>query len=315
MNKQTERSAAGAGAIVRRTLRPIRKVRVTLKSHVPGPSAVAENDPHCFGVHETSLDATQAVKPQDIPSFLNTKADSIAAESCFGLGERANPALLRAIEDCAHFNGRGFFQNRRENRIAMLVLAYLLLLELLRGGEEAIKVAISKFPPDARVRRPSMTKPELIAVQLTAKPENEPQRKLCSDYGSLLLVARVKGLSPTDFVGWVEEADIGDCKVKAKRIRAALKAGAPTEIDEDTPCTASVAEIEPPWVQISHGRGAEVGGSCSTSINETTLSPVADVIEAGIVNGNLSTVLRRVADMLELAERTEGRADGDVPPL
>ncbi len=243
------------------------------------------------------------VGSEDVHASPSEEAGEPTGQSCFGQNEtaRVSSALLRAIDDCADFNGQGFFQNRRENRLAMLILAYLLLLELVRGGDEAITLAINRFPPDAGVRRPSLTKPELIAVQLTAKPDDEPQRKLCSDYSSVLMVARVKGLSPANFVDWIEEADIGDCKVKAKRIRAALKAGLSPEIDDDSD-PATPASTEEPWVQISHGRGLQVGGSYSASVPETRLSPVADLIEAGVESGSLPSILRMIATALEAVE-------------
>lgn len=295
-----------------------RKVRVTLRPTQPSTSLESSVPEDCdyFGKTETERDAGPPLS-NEVVDFGAYETDEMSADQpCFVLAETASasPALIRAIDDCARFNGQGFFHNRRENRLAMLVLAYLLLLELVSGGDEAIMLATNRLPPDARARRPSLTKPELIAVQLTAKPENEAQRKLCSDYASVLMVARVKGLSPTDFVGWIEEADIGDCKAKAKRIRAALKAGLSPEIDDELAAT-SPASTEEPWVQISHGRGQRVGGSYSSSVAEMTLPPVADLIEAGVESGSLPSVLRRVAAVLETAQPGQGAsADGDPTP-
>lgn len=301
----SERSKASLPRIIRH----IRRVKVTLTS-LPPPDAPdgQPKEPLCFVPHETENIAGKGLLSGDVRELRASETiDQTTAQPCFGPAETASasPALLRAIDDCARFNGQGFFQNRRENRLAMLVLAYLLLLELVSGGDEAITLAINRFPPDARARRPSLTKPELIAVQLTAKPDDEPQRKLCSDYASVLMVARVKGLSPTDFVVWIEEADIGECKVKAKRIRAALKAGIPPEIDDELDATPA-ASTEEPWVQISHGRGQQVGGSYSASVGEPTLSPVAKLIEAGVKSGSLPSVLRMIATALDAAEFTKG---------
>lgn len=285
--------------------RHIRTVSVTLPAPAPDPLDLLPDGLINFVSPETENVPRQALTTGGVDGArgVSRPAGEITDERYFGRTEIASTstALVRAIDDCARFNGQGFFQNRRESRIEMFVLAYLLLLELFSGGEEAITLAIDRFPAGTRARRPSFNKPELIAVQLTAKPEDEPERKLCSDYASVLLVARVKGLSASEFVDWIEKADIGECKVRAKRIRTALRAGLPPEIDDEPDPARPTADE--PWVQISHGRGQDVGGSYSASVAEEALSPVADVIEAGVRRGTLASVLRMVADALDFAQQ------------
>ena len=155
-----------------------------------------------------------------------------------------NPDFLQALENATRFNGSEFFHNQRERRTALLVQSNILLVEMIKGGDAAIDLAIERLPPDLRQRAPSKKKPELIALQVTAKPETEAHLKTLYGYAPVLFVAQARGLSPDAFREWVPDVNLDDCKVQATKIRAALKAGAPVELDEPE------ATLEEPWLEI-----------------------------------------------------------------
>ena len=186
-------------------IREHKKVKVTIGQSTGStrPDDLTPEERNSFGLNETQPPMEVARLSETVSLMLGEPTNQ-TQPPCFVPAEIPETPLLRAIDQSARFNGQGFFQNRRANRIAMLVPAHILLLELVRGGEEAIDVAISRFPDGIRERRPSRHKPELIAVQLTAKPENEAQRKLCSDYAAVLMVARVEGISVTEFLTWID---------------------------------------------------------------------------------------------------------------
>ncbi|MCJ2052936.1 hypothetical protein [Methylobacterium sp. J-070] len=154
------------------------------------------------------------------------------------------PALVEAIERSVGFDGTGFFANRRDQRVEMTGTAYELLKALRAGGDAAIKLAIDRFPPDLRQRAPSPKKPELLAVQLTAKPGTTEQRKACSALASLLVVAQAEGVTVERYREWASGIDLADAEVQAKKIRAALKATAPDEFEGDQTPKTPVYEVQ-----------------------------------------------------------------------
>lgn len=163
---------------------------------------------------------------------------------------------------------------------------------MIKGGEAAIDLAIERLPPDLRQRPPSKKKPELIALQVTAKPETEAHLKTLYGYAPVLFVARVRGLSPDAFEEWVPNVNLDDCKVQATKIRAALKAGAPVELDEPE------ATVEEPWLDIRCGRGRKAIGSYKAKLPEQAYATVAELLSGAEVNG-ASHTLKLLADALD----------------
>jgi hypothetical protein len=232
-------------------------------------------------------------------------ATLVAAE-----GAQPNPGLAAALDACARFDGGSYFQNRRENRVALFVVAYALLLELIRGGEEAVTLAIQRFPPGQRQRAPSRDKRELIALQLAAKPETEAQRKLCSDYASVLMVALARGLSAQQFVQWVGEATVDECKFQATKIRAVLKAKVPAKLDEEPapaaapqkPDAATPSEpSQKPHLEIRLIGNTGVLGTLTLAVPDRAFSRLAEFISGNHDPDSAEDVLSTLARLIRTA--------------
>lgn len=214
-------------------------------------------------------------------------------------------AFSNALTACDDYPGQQFFQSRTENRLAVLTPAYRLALEIVRGGEPAFDLAASRMSAGLRQRAISRDKPELLAVQVTAKPETSNQRKQCSALASMLMVARVKGLSAEAFPDWASDADLEECRAKAKRIRAALRAGVAPDLDDDS---EAEPEAEAPWVQVTYGRGAKTVEVFTASLPLAAETGVAALISAGPAAGTLPNVLRWIANFLD------GVVETSLPP-
>ncbi len=233
---------------------------------------------------------------------LNQAIDVEAAPLSAPALTQAN-ALLDALAECHGYPGQRFFRSRTEHRLAVLTPAYRLALEIVRGGEPAYDVAVRRMPVGLRQRSPSREKPELLAVQITAKPETSSQRKQCSALASLLMVARTTGLSVEEFPVWATEADLEDCRLKAKRIRMALRAGIAPDLDEES--DSAITDEETPWVQVSYGHGTKTIETYSTPLSAGSNIKIAAFVKAGIAGIPLPDVLRQVADLLDSDRSTE----------
>ncbi|GJD30571.1 hypothetical protein PMNALOAF_1818 [Methylobacterium adhaesivum] len=214
-------------------------------------------------------------------------------------------AFSNALSACHDYPGQRFFQDRTENRLAVLTPAYRLALEIVRGGAPAFDLAASRMSAGLRQRALSRDKPELLAVQVAAKPETSNQRKQCSALASLLMVARVKGLTVEAFPEWASDADLEECRAKAKRIRSALRAGVAPDLDDDS---VAEPEVEAPWVQVVYGRGTQTVEIFPASLPLAAETRVAELIGAGVAADTLPNVLRRIADFLE------GVVETSLPP-
>lgn len=206
-------------------------------------------------------------------------------------------AFHHALSACHDYPGQRFFQDRTEHRLAVLTPAYRLALEIVCGGEPAFDLAVSRMPAGLRQRAPSREKPELLALQIAAKPETANQRKQCSALASLLMVARVKGLSAEAFPEWAADADLEECRTKAKRIRAALRAGVAPDLDDES--ASAEPDADAPWVQVIYGRGTKTIEAYPAPLPPAAETGVAALIRAGVAAGTLPTVLRRIADFLD----------------
>ncbi|MBG0794076.1 hypothetical protein IYY11_11925 [Methylocystis sp. H62] len=132
-------------------------------------------------------------------------------------------SLREALLAAERFNARGFYKSGREILTPTLELAYALNLEIRNGGETAIQVALARLS-QKRKRKISVNKVELIALELTAKPQTVSERKQCSSHASILKVAHDEGVSKEQFADWFREKKIKDCRRKA-----AKKAGSRAE--------------------------------------------------------------------------------------
>lgn len=192
----------------------------------------------------------------EIDSFAEPETDGPknSVESCFRGTETSKPAntkggpyahtLTTALDRSVEFDGTGFFTNRRDRRGEMTGTAYVLYKALQGGGDQAFNLAVARIPPGLRQRAPSRNKLELLAVQLTAKPRTTEERKACSSYASLLIVAQALGITTEGYRAWASGIDLADAEFRAKRIRAALQAAAPGEYEGDQAPARPIFELQ-----------------------------------------------------------------------
>jgi len=164
------------------------------------------DQPAYFGGSEISSDVRRSGNATDANAV-----DPIGAEAL-----SPDESLLSALHAAERFDSSGFYKTGRERLTPTLVLAYSLSVEIRKGGKNAIQVAIDRLSP-ARQRKISASKVELIALELTAKPQNVSQRKLCSSHASILKVAREERVSKEQFAEWLRGQKIKDCRRGLKK--------------------------------------------------------------------------------------------------
>jgi len=285
----------------------------------------------CFAASETSGVDTGAVEnevgTEQIGQYTTHKPDSIK-----------DVALSAAIETCVQFPAKAFFQSRRAARSELLKPAYELMLKLSEEGFPAIDLAIAALPTGLRERRPSRHKIELLAVELTAKPENTEQRKACSKYAAILQVARHKNIAVDDFTSWSDEVNIEDCQTAAKEIRKGAsenggvgKLGALPLDQADSATSTGAATPQPAhsspaldlgelhtdgraqdpndaWMEVGCGIGPHGSSTSRVPIPASLKDEIAGLLRSGLRIDEVPPFLRLIADAVENGTRTPGNS-------
>lgn len=192
--------------------------------------------------HVHNFAETETAKPR--PSTQHCSVENETTKAPVTTQPNLLATLIEAIDRSERFDGTGFFARRKDQRLEMTGTAYALLQALRAGGDAAIKFAIDRFPRGLRQRAPSASKPALLAIQLTAKPRTTEERKACSSYASLLIVAQALGITIEGYRAWANGIDLADAEVQAKKIRAALTATASDVIEVDQLPTPPVYELQ-----------------------------------------------------------------------
>jgi hypothetical protein len=164
------------------------------------------DQPAYFGGSEISIDVCRSAGATDANAV-----DPIGAETI-----SPDESLLRALHAAERFDGSGFYKSGRERLTPTLEVAYALVVEIKNGGEAATRFAVDHLSR-ARKRKISSSKIELIALELTAKPQSESERKLCSSHASILKVARGEGVLKEQFAEWFLGQKVKDCRSRATR--------------------------------------------------------------------------------------------------
>lgn len=202
--------------------------------------------------------------------------------------------LIEAFDRSDRYDGTGFFASRKDQRLDMTETAYALHRALMAGGDEAIKLAIDRFPPGLRQRAPSASKPELLAIQLTAKPRTTDERKACSALASLLVVAQALGITSEGYRAWASGIDLADAEVQARKIRVALKASAAEPIEYVTPPAKPVYAFEVAIV-VDEKRKVTV----RVEIEDHQIEAVRDAIVWARDKGEFSVLANKLANMMD----------------
>ena len=119
----------------------------------------------------------------------------------------------KAASDGSIFRG---FEATRTDRLCPayeLVCALACKLDGTRVILDALASARVEAPPKAK------KKPALLAVYLTCRPETEADRKKCSDWACLLILAGKRAVLPEAFRKWANDITVRDAKKECASAR------------------------------------------------------------------------------------------------
>jgi hypothetical protein len=237
-----------------------------------------------FGETETTGAASER---DDANGSLEILADSQVSSP--------DESLLEALLAAERFNASGFYKSCREILTPTLDLAYALSLEIRRGGEPAIQVALARLS-QKRKRKISANKFALIALELTAKPETVSERKQCSSHASILKVAHDEGVSKAQFADWFRKKNIRDCRRKA-----AKKAGSRAE-RQASYGLQSLYPSDPdecPTLRIEIRSGAHVLTEFTAQLVRSSCCEVSQQAKLLESEQDVGSILRKLAEYFE----------------
>lgn len=205
----------------------------------------------------------------------------------------------RALAASAQFDASGFYQSGRERRKPVLVRSYNLFLAIVKVGDWAVELLLQQPPLSERRRKISRSKLELIALEVTAKPTTESQRKQCSSFACVLKAARQESVTIEAFPDWLDDVNIKECRRRAVNQIDSREGQPPLDAQ-----IASKPKVRP-WLRIAVGNELTPSNQHQTFFPEATLPVVQALIEAAKAGASYSEVLRRLADAI--------KADGSSP--
>src|SRR5215203_1826998 len=121
-------------------------------------------------------------------------------------------SLAEDVAIAATWNGgQGLFHGFGDKVNGALAAAYPVFLQLVNGGDEAVEAVLNHpdFPQRQRIHRQKLA---LIALQLAAKPSDDAQHGLCSDYRNMLEYAALKQIEPGAFAERMSTITLKTCK-------------------------------------------------------------------------------------------------------
>lgn len=204
-------------------------------------------------------------------------------------------SLLEALLAAERFDCRSFYKSGREILTPTLELAYSLSLEIRNGGETAIQIALARLS-SRRKRKISVNKVELIALELTAKPQTVSEHKQCSSHASILKVAHDEGVSKGQFADWFSLKKIKDCRKKAAK-KAGSRAGRQTPPKLRSLYPSDLDEY--PTLHIEIVSGAHVLTELTAQLVRSSCYEVgqqAKLLESG---QDVGSILRKLAEYFE----------------
>jgi hypothetical protein len=130
--------------------------------------------------------------------------------------------LNATLAACKRADAKNLFFNWKK-KLSKLLPAYRLLLVLCAGGEAALAAALKASNVGPRQRGPQKRNPALLAVLITAKPRDKPQRQQASDYSTVLIWAAANQVDPDNFVEWASATTLDLCLQQVREKRATSK--------------------------------------------------------------------------------------------
>lgn len=187
-----------------------------------------------------------------------------------------------ALKASREFDSAAFFSEAHLK--PTFIQSYRLLNALIAGGDDAVALAMQQAPLNERKRKISLNKPELIALELTAKPQDKKQRKQCSSHACVLKMARKDRVANEQFPAWLEDPNNG---VKKCRERVAKMRPDRSDVSKPFP------RREPPtppdneaWVKLVVGKGSDISAERSESILPLCAAKICDLIDSATSFGH-----------------------------
>lgn len=231
MTNQTPNAAHGRHVA---TVIQAKRRTVTL-SHSAETADVAEAEkdgPLCFGTAETEAPgSTESEEVEGVDELSNEATDARTRdEGSFlkrALAER-NFSQDVARADAEAVKVAEVFQNRRNAVIGALAASYPVYLHLVAdedGYDELVAHSYYQAQRAARERAPSRNKPAILAVQFVTRPQDEAERKKCSEYAYFLEFAEAKQIAPCDFAEDISQVSFKEAKAFVRKERQKVRSG------------------------------------------------------------------------------------------
>lgn len=134
----------------------------------------------------------------------------------------SDKALRDAMKACERLRVSIWPEAWHDNAGRVLSPAYRLFRVMQVAGPGAARVVAEALP--RRKRRAKITNPAHLAMMFTLSPEDEAQRKTCSDYASVLIVFDQRGVGPEDVAEAMSETTLEECLRAVRGARRAARA-------------------------------------------------------------------------------------------
>lgn len=225
-------------------------------------------------------------------------AAASAPEATSGIMAEAESEVSAALKASHDFYDESFFSEKHLK--PTFVQAYSLLHALIAGGDAALELARQQAPFDKRERKISRYKPELIALQHTAKPKDNHERDQCSSHACVLKAARKEEVTIDEFPAWLDDPNNG---VKKCRERVAKKRSKDPELPQQPPRSKPAdAPRDQLWLRFGVGKGREIGLENLAFVPLSIYAEVEELIKSLTFASKVSEVLRSLADLMASTE-------------
>lgn len=240
----------------------------------PSPTPFVPNEK--LHDHATSDPLSGTARPMEPISPID-----VAYAACLAVGE-----------------GRGFFRNWKEKLNELMLPTYRLFREVHDNPSQIARIAcLSGIEPTKAARR----NPALICLTIGAQPTTTDQRKLCSDWSTLLRCALAENTPVDKFIDFVERTSIRECKAIIGKQQRAARIAAGLTPRKPHVASLAAAEHNSAWAGGSPRLELRLHGADGTA-GETVDLPAsihAAVLDALTSPGSQPERLKRIIESLQ----------------
>lgn len=152
---------------------------------------------------DTSVPIVGSDPPSDTAGFPVT--ENFLDTDSTNVGVPTTVKEIEAIcEKCQAFGeGEGFFGTRWHKRVDELLVPSFLLYSGIGDDQALLAYVIAKSK--LKITKATGSNSALVSLQITARPHDTHQRKLCSGWALILKAARAENITVENFAEWVKK--------------------------------------------------------------------------------------------------------------